>query len=691
MFHTKHCSRRPTLREEQGYLFLCLLLLGVALVLQHTAYLLILAATIIGLTFARSTGKRWLLTRRLLILSFFILLSILPIALGRGEGSSLWIDFGGWGITKGGSILAVKTGLRCLASASSMMLLLQLLPLHRLYTVLRSLGTPKLFIELIELTYRYIFVLEETAGQIRLAQMSRLGYQGSLSEKLQHFGMLLSRTFILSQVESDKLYLGLQSRGYEDEGLRSSSHNSTESMNHFPLLQVKELSFHYEDGYEALRGVTCTIKRGERIALIGHNGAGKSTLFLLLSGLQPSWSGEVYLHGQLIRPQERVSLRQQVALVLQNSNYQLFTPSVEDEIAFGLKNMGLREEELHKRLEELLTRYNLAELRHKPPHELSEGQKKWVALVAVLATDPEVLILDEPTAALDALYTERVLDLLEQLHLAGKTIIISTHDMELASRFADRVLLMEAGKLICDRKAPDLWSDSILLKDKHLPQPWAWRTRTHQQVPPRPIRTELQQYHLPLFLSSETLPILLVGGGKGIWRKAQGLIERRIPFKVMAPTLCDELTEAARQGDFEWIPRAYTRISDVGEARIVILGIGDTGEEYRFAQELEAAGYLFSLLSDATRGNLQFGATAHKEGITLSVHSDYRLPEITQQLKTAWSETLPDGFEARLRALSQYRQALQEATDEAECTRLRQAYDKLKESLLQDTIHDRTH
>ena len=325
------------------------------------------------------------------------------------------------------------------------------------------------------------------------------------------------------------------------------------------------------------------------------------------------------------------------------------------------------------------------------PHELSEGQKKWVALVAVLATDPEVLILDEPTAALDALYTERVLDLLEQLHLAGKTIIISTHDMELASRFADRVLLMEAGKLICDRKAPDLWSDSILLKDKHLPQPWAWRTRTHQQAPARPIRTDLQQYHLPLFLSSETLPILLVGGGKGIWRKAQGLIERRIPFKVMAPAICDELTEAARRGDFEWIPRAYTGISDVGEARIVILGIGDAGEELRFAKELEAAGYLFSLLSDATRGNLQFGATAHKEGITLAVHSDYRLPEITQQLKTAWSETLPDGFKARLQALAQYRQALQEATDEAERARLRQAYDELKESLLQDTIHDRTH
>ena len=104
MSHTKHCSRRPTLREEQGYLFLCLLLLGVALVLQHTAYLLMLAAAIIGLTFARSTGKRWLLTRRLLILSFFILFSILPIALGRGEEGSLWIDVRWLGCHEGGGV-----------------------------------------------------------------------------------------------------------------------------------------------------------------------------------------------------------------------------------------------------------------------------------------------------------------------------------------------------------------------------------------------------------------------------------------------------------------------------------------------------------------------------------------------------------------------------------------------------------
>ena len=153
----------------------------------------------------------------------------------------------------------------------------------------------------------------------------------------------------------------------------------------------------------------------------------------------------------------------------------------------------------------------------------------------------------------------------------------------------------------------------------------------------------------------------------------------------MSPTLCPELAEAEARGAFRWIPRAYTSSSDIGQARIIILGIGSATQEHIFAEELAAGGYLFALLSDATRGNLQFGATAHHEGITLSVHSDYRLPEITQQLKKLWMQTLPEGFEARLQRLAQYRQALQEATDEDERIQLQQAYNDLKELLLQDT------
>ena len=125
--------------------------------------------------------------------------------------------------------------------------------------------------------------------------------------------------------------------------------------------------------------------------------------------------------------------------------------------------------------------------------------------------------------------------------------------------------------------------------------------------------------------------------------------------------------------------------SEIGQERIIILGIGSATQEHIFAEELAAGGYLFALLSDATRGNLQFGATAHHEGITLSVHSDYRLPEITQQLKMLWMQTLPKGFEARLQRLAQYRQALQEATYEDERIQLQLAYNDLKELLLQDT------
>lgn len=690
MSHTQSCSLRPSLRREQAYFVLCLLALGVALALQHTLQLLAFAVLIYGLAFRYYGEQRRGLVRRVLILAGFISLSIFPLALGRGDSSSLLLDLGGWGFTRDGLHVAIKTWLRCLASVGSMILLLQLLPLHRLYAVLRSLGIPKLFIDLVELTYRYIFVLEETAGQIRLAQTSRLGYQGGIQRRIQHFGMLLSRTFVLSQVESDKLYLGLVSRGYEDEPL----HQPVESgatLDNTPVLRLEGISFVYEDGYEALHALSLSIHRGERIALIGHNGAGKSTLFLLLSGLQQSWQGELYLHGKLITPQERVALRRRVALVLQNSNYQLFTPSVEDELSFGLKNMGLEGEAPHLRLEELLTEYQLLDLRHKAPHELSEGQKKWVALAAVLATDPEIIILDEPTAALDALYTERVLELLDRLHERGKTVIVSTHDMDLGYQFADRVLLLAQGKLLADRPALELWQDRELLTSAHIPQPWALRSAKPSQHRPAISTQGEKLYHLPLFLTAEEFPVLFIGGGRGVWRKAQGLIDRHIPFTILSPSLCPELEAHEGKGLFRWIRQRYTGKEDLSPARIIVLGIGDPGEERAIADRLASEGYLFSVLSDPQRGNIQFGATAHREGVTLSVHSDYRLPEITQSLKEAWVKDLPAGIGAHLEELAQLRVALLEAPEGEAKDRLHKAYTEKKESLLQDTIHDRTH
>lgn len=679
MSHTRFCSWRPSLRLEQALLIGALALVVLTLYLEHWGLRCLLLAGYLAALYICYRGSRLQLTRRLTLLLLVLALSILPIALERGDVSTLYWDWGGWGIGYAGLRQALSTGLRSFSSALILLALLQLLPLYRLYNVLRSLGVPQLFIELVELTYRYIFVLEETTTQIRRAQLSRLGYQGGLSAQIADSTLLLSRTFILSQVEADKLYLGLQSRGYEDEPAAPSVLSTT------PLvLQLRGLGYRYEEAEEALKSLDLEIKRGASIALLGHNGAGKSTLFLLLSGLLEGWSGELLLEGQLVPSKERSLLRRRIALVLQNSNYQLFTPSVEDELRYGLRKLGLAEAALEQRLEELLERYELRPLRHRAPHELSEGQRKWLALVAVLSTDPEVILLDEPTAALDAVYTRRVLGLLEELRAAGKTLIVSTHDMELAYQLAEEVILLERGELRTHRAAAAFWQDEALLQQVGLAQPWAFKAA---QSAPRPAAfvTERErkdsEYSLPVFLHAPSYPILVVGGGKGAWRKAQSLLERRIPLRILAPSLCPELAEAVAAGLCNWEEGRYRGIEDLRGAQLVLLALGDRAREAELARELEAAGRLYACLSDPLLGSVQLGATLQREGLTLSLRSDYRLPELTQALKAHWGAQLPEGLASELQQLSELRRAAHRVTEGEAAAQAREAYEARKEKL----------
>ncbi|WP_455110083.1 ATP-binding cassette domain-containing protein [Porphyromonas sp.] len=679
MSHTRFCSWRPSLRLEQALLIGALALVVLTLYLEHWGLRCLLLVGYLAALYTYYRGSLLQLTRRLTLLLLVLALSILPIALERGDASTLYWDWGGWGIGYVGLRQALSTGLRSFSSALILLALLQLLPLYRLYSVLRSLGVPQLFIELVELTYRYIFVLEETTTQIRRAQLSRLGYQGGLSAQIADSTLLLSRTFILSQVEADKLYLGLQSRGYEDEPAAPTAPATT------PLvLELRGLGYRYEEAEEALKSLDLEIKRGASIALLGHNGAGKSTLFLLLSGLLEGWSGELLLEGQVVPSKERGLLRRRIALVLQNSNYQLFTPSVEDELRYGLRKLGLGEAALEQRLEELLERYELRPLRHRAPHELSEGQRKWLALVAVLSTDPEVILLDEPTAALDAVYTRRVLGLLEELRAAGKTLIVSTHDMELAYQLAEEVILLERGELRTHRAAAAFWQDEPLLEQVGLAQPWAFKAA--QSAPrPAPFVTERERkdsdYSLPVFLHTPSYPILVVGGGKGAWRKAQSLLERRIPLRILAPSLCPELAEAVAAGLCHWEEGCYRGIEDLRGAQLVLLALGDRVREAELARELEAAGRLYACLSDPLLGSVQLGATLQREGLTLSLRSDYRLPELTQALKAHWGAQLPEGLATELLELSQLRRAAHRVEEGGAAAQAREAYEARKEKL----------
>lgn len=222
-----------------------------------------------------------------------------------------------------------------------------------------------------------------------------------------------------------------------------------------PILELRGLSHVYSAGTpferRALDGVNLTIKRGECIALIGHTGSGKSTLIQHLNGLLRPTQGQVLFHGQDIfaRGADLRGVRFRIGLVFQYPEYQLFEETVGRDIAFGPVNMGLNNREINRRVADALDMVGLPrEVAEKSPFELSGGQKRRVALAGVLAMQPEVLVLDEPTAGLDPVGREEMFALIRTLHeTRGTTIVLVTHSMEDAARMASRLVVLREGRI----------------------------------------------------------------------------------------------------------------------------------------------------------------------------------------------------------------------------------------------------
>jgi len=201
---------------------------------------------------------------------------------------------------------------------------------------------------------------------------------------------------------------------------------------------------------EAIQGISFHIRKGEKIALVGPNGAGKSTLMLMFNGMIQPDSGTLLVDNEPIR-YDKASLRmlrKRVGFVLQNPDRQIIAPTVYQDVAFGPTNLGYSEEEVKKAVKGALQRVGLEGFERRPPHQLSGGEKKRVAIAGVLAMDPDVLVFDEPTSGLDPSGSEDIMELLEELNHQGKTIIISTHDIELAYPWADRAILLLKGKIL---------------------------------------------------------------------------------------------------------------------------------------------------------------------------------------------------------------------------------------------------
>lgn len=238
-------------------------------------------------------------------------------------------------------------------------------------------------------------------------------------------------------------------------------------------LSTENLSFTYPDGTQALKNINIEIEKGEKVAIIGPNGAGKSTLFSHFNGLTEPTSGCVKIEGKAIsfEKDELLKVRQKVGIVFQDPNDQLFAPTVKEDIAFGPMNLGLSYGEVEKRVEDALKMVGMENYEDKTPHHLSGGQQKRIAIAGIIAMKPEIMILDEPTAGLDPDGVEKVLNIMNQLNKEGMTLIISSHDIDMISKYADKIFILYNGEIIDSGNKNKIFSDMELLKKAHLRTP----------------------------------------------------------------------------------------------------------------------------------------------------------------------------------------------------------------------------
>ena len=240
------------------------------------------------------------------------------------------------------------------------------------------------------------------------------------------------------------------------------------------ILKVANLSYVYEDGTKALKKIDFNIKKGEKIAFIGGNGSGKSTMFLCLNGVLRPSSGNIYYEDKQIEYTRKglLDLRSKVQIVFQDPDNQVFSASVYEEISFGILNLGIDEKVVERKVNEVIKELEIEPFVNKPTHFLSGGQKKRVSIADILVMDPEVIILDEPTSALDPKYTNVVNNLIDELTEKGKTVILSTHDVNQALKWADRIFVFMDGDIVKEGKPEEIFLDDETLDKANLLVPY---------------------------------------------------------------------------------------------------------------------------------------------------------------------------------------------------------------------------
>jgi cobalt/nickel transport system ATP-binding protein len=235
------------------------------------------------------------------------------------------------------------------------------------------------------------------------------------------------------------------------------------------IVEAKDLQFTYPDNTHALLGISFRIRHGESVAIVGANGAGKSTLLLHLNGYLTPTSGQVRIGDFPLTRETLHEVRRTVGMVFQDPDDQLFMSTVYDDVAFGPLNLGLPMDEIHMRVEKALETVGLLDMKERPPHRLSSGQKRRVAIATVLSMSPDILVMDEPTAGLDPRARRNLIALLKTFRHSK---IIASHDLDMVLDLCERTIILHDGKIRADGPTSDIFQNAQLLAESHLEKPF---------------------------------------------------------------------------------------------------------------------------------------------------------------------------------------------------------------------------
>ena len=247
-----------------------------------------------------------------------------------------------------------------------------------------------------------------------------------------------------------------------------------------PVLDVRGLAFAYPDGHQALFGVDLHVHQGERVALLGPNGAGKTTLVLHLNGILSAGAGTVAVSGLPVEKANLKEIRRRVGIVFQDPDDQLFLGTVRQDVAFGPANLGVSGAALEAKVMAALDQVGMADFADRPPHHLSFGQRRRVAVATVLAMEPEILVLDEPSSNLDPASRRELADILRGLDV---TVLMVTHDLPYALELCPRSVVLSDGVVVADGATFDILTDDSLMTAHRLELPWGFDPRTIDNLP----------------------------------------------------------------------------------------------------------------------------------------------------------------------------------------------------------------